>query len=105
MSSTVEASCKWCEQRFMARIADRKRGWAKCCSKPCSASYREFGQSKAYWEARNPGNHTGSKSAVRAWNSFRSEEFGKRQPDDDADDVDISDMDWGASDGGGYESI
>ena len=37
----VERSCKWCGKLFMAKKADIKRGWAKCCSKSCSASLRE----------------------------------------------------------------
>lgn len=54
MGSTVEVSCKWCECQFTARIADRKRGWAKCCSKACAARFREFGYSKAAYEQKNP---------------------------------------------------
>jgi len=27
-----------CKAKFMARIADRKRGWAKCCCKSCAAT-------------------------------------------------------------------
>lgn len=30
-------SCKNCGDRFTAREADRKRGWAKFCSKSCKA--------------------------------------------------------------------
>lgn len=33
----VEVSCKCCNQKFMARVADRKRGWGKYCSKSCKA--------------------------------------------------------------------
>ena len=29
--------CVVCGESFEARIADRKRGWAKCCSKSCAA--------------------------------------------------------------------
>jgi len=34
----VECKCKVCKTSFMARVTDRKRGWAKCCSKSCAAS-------------------------------------------------------------------
>ena len=56
MVSTVEVRCAWCEQPFTARIADRKRGWAKCCSKACKASKQQFGYNKAFWESHNPNN-------------------------------------------------
>lgn len=29
--------CKCCGDVFIARVADRKRGWAKFCSKSCKA--------------------------------------------------------------------
>lgn len=34
----VEVKCK-CGEKFMARVADRKRGWGKYCSKSCKAKY------------------------------------------------------------------
>ena len=34
----IERSCKSCKKIFMAKSADVKRGWAKCCSKSCAAS-------------------------------------------------------------------
>lgn len=36
----VECICanKRCRAKFMARVADRKRGWAKCCCKSCAAT-------------------------------------------------------------------
>lgn len=37
MSSKVEVKCKQCKTVFMARVADRKRGWGKFCSKSCKA--------------------------------------------------------------------
>ena len=30
-----------CGALFTAKVADRKRGWAKCCSKACAAWVRE----------------------------------------------------------------
>lgn len=34
----VERKCKCCGRPFMAREADVKRGWARCCSKSCAAT-------------------------------------------------------------------
>lgn len=102
MSSTVDVSCKWCECRFTARIADRKRGWAKCCSKACAASLKSFGHNKAYWVKRNPEDHLSAKGCadiIRRDGFVHTDKFSH----DDLDDVDVSDMDFGASDGGGYE--
>lgn len=33
----VEVKCGRCKKPFMARIADRNRGWGKFCSKSCKA--------------------------------------------------------------------
>lgn len=33
----IEVSCLCCGNKFTARVADRKRGWAKFCSKSCKA--------------------------------------------------------------------
>jgi len=35
--ATVEVKCKNCKTMFTARVADRKRGWGKYCSKSCKA--------------------------------------------------------------------
>lgn len=35
--STVEVKCKYCNHKFQAKVADRKRGWARFCSKSCKA--------------------------------------------------------------------
>lgn len=35
MKTTVK--CKNCKTEFEARVADRKRGWARFCSKSCKA--------------------------------------------------------------------
>lgn len=37
MASTATYKCKNCGDPFTARTADRKRGWAKFCSKSCKA--------------------------------------------------------------------
>jgi len=34
---TVEVACERCKARFVARVADRARGWARFCSKRCKA--------------------------------------------------------------------
>jgi len=36
----VERTCH-CGNKFQAKSADVKRGWAKCCSKACAARLRE----------------------------------------------------------------
>ncbi len=33
----VRVKCARCKEPFMARVADRKRGWGKFCSKSCKA--------------------------------------------------------------------
>lgn len=37
----VTCKCDWCKEPFEARAADRKRGWAKFCSKSCKAKKQE----------------------------------------------------------------
>ena len=37
----VEVKCLQCKVVFQARVADRKRGWAKFCTKSCKASHQE----------------------------------------------------------------
>ncbi len=34
-AATVQVKCQRCQQPFTARVADRKRGWGKFCSKSC----------------------------------------------------------------------
>lgn len=34
-------SCETCGKPFIAKTADRARGWARCCGKSCSAKKRE----------------------------------------------------------------
>lgn len=36
----TDCKCRFCKEWFSARISDRKRGWAKCCSKSCAAKLR-----------------------------------------------------------------
>lgn len=37
----ITVKCKACQNDFEARVADRKRGWAKFCSKSCKAKKQE----------------------------------------------------------------
>ena len=37
MASTMIVKCECCKSSFTARVADRKRGWARFCSKSCKA--------------------------------------------------------------------
>ncbi len=50
MAATAEYACQRCKCPFIARVADRKRGWARFCSKSCKASRQEqrTGQHAAY---------------------------------------------------------
>lgn len=43
MPAMVEVKCanKRCRLKFMARVADRKRGWGLYCSKSCKAAVQE----------------------------------------------------------------
>lgn len=101
MASTVDVACKWCESIFTARIADRKRGWAMFCSKSCKSSKQTYGGNKAFWEKANPNNKLSKLGRFAAHRGHEDDS------DDDYDEVmsGLSDMDYGASDGGGYESI
>lgn len=49
MASTATYACR-CGKDFIARTADRKRGWARFCSKRCKAVEQESrtGQHKAF---------------------------------------------------------
>lgn len=51
---TVQVHCKCCKSEFTARVADRKRGWARFCSKRCKAieQERRTGQFKRYLKYR-----------------------------------------------------
>lgn len=37
----IERVCACCSKRFMARVADVSRGWARFCSKSCKAKKQE----------------------------------------------------------------
>lgn len=52
MASKATYKCKTCGAPFEARVADRKRGWARYCSKSCKAikQERRTGQHAAHKE-------------------------------------------------------
>jgi hypothetical protein len=54
---TATYKCACCGDPFKARTADRKRGWAKFCSKSCKAIKQESrtGQHGAYLRAKDKG--------------------------------------------------
>lgn len=128
MSATVEVSCAWCAETFTARTADRARGWAKCCNKSCAAKFREFGVARSDAPATrrtpnivrysqrlgalpsmpliNPSGKKKKKPPKWIRGVLAGAMFQKNNRDQYEDVMDgLSDMDYGASDGGGYESI
>lgn len=48
MPSKVEVKCKQCQEPFMARVADSKRGWGKFCSKSCKAKKQTNSKANHY---------------------------------------------------------
>lgn len=40
-AKTIQVNCEVCGKTFTAKVADRKRGWARCCCKSCAAFLRE----------------------------------------------------------------
>lgn len=52
MAAIAIYKCKTCGLPFEARVADRKRGWARFCSKSCKATKQEArtGQHRSYLE-------------------------------------------------------
>lgn len=57
MASTAQYKCQRCQGLFTARTADRKRGWARFCSKSCKAIKQEqrTGQYAKYKSLLNGG--------------------------------------------------
>ena len=45
---TVEVTCKCCPDKFLARVADRKRGWAQFCSKSGAAYWKQYGRRRGH---------------------------------------------------------
>ena len=45
---TIEVTCKCCPDKFIARVADRERGWAQFCSKSCAAFWKKYGRRRGH---------------------------------------------------------
>lgn len=54
-ASKATYKCACCGDPFLARTADRARGWARFCSKSCKARKQEArtGQHRAYQERQD----------------------------------------------------
>ncbi len=46
----VIVKCKNCRSEFRARVADRKRGWARFCSKSCKAQEQHKRKGRQYYD-------------------------------------------------------
>lgn len=51
MAATVQVKCQSCGDPFTARVADRRRGWGRFCSKSCKA----VKQMKTHGDTRKQG--------------------------------------------------
>ena len=94
---TVSVKCKCCPDMFEARVADRKRGWGLFCSKSCKSYWQEYKKGRPHQTPE-------MRELARLGNEIMREVnlLNRREPVDfDALDA-MSDMDYGASDGGGY---
>lgn len=82
MASTAEYKCQCCKEPFIARTADRKRGWARFCSKTCKAVKQEAkkGQYAAYTSGLDQHNDDSGLSAdqrrAKAWDKEMNEDWG-----------------------------
>ena len=59
--ATVIVKCKRCKDPFKARVADRKRGWGKFCSKSCKAVEQtaRTGRGKPEYESHTDAQYDG----------------------------------------------
>lgn len=90
MAATAEYKCQCCKQPFIARTADRKRGWARFCSKTCKAVKQEA--------------RTGQYAAYRNREDLRSEDSGLSADQRRAKKWDEEmNEDWGHPMAAGYE--
>ena len=73
--ATVEVKCGRCKTLFTARVADRKRGWGKFCSKSCKAIKQEnrTGQMADYIH-RRAGRQSGAPETFSDAHLFSNEE-------------------------------
>lgn len=76
----VTCKCKNCGGSFEARVADRKRGWARFCSKSCKAIKQEkrTGQYRARQE-REPDTRDDHDKYLDTVHPFSSEGLGQWQ--------------------------
>lgn len=58
MANMIKCKCATCKKEMEVRVADRKRGWGRFCSKSCKAvkQERRNGQHKAYLQGRGVSN-------------------------------------------------
>ena len=63
MPTMVEVKCENCSVPRKVRVADRKRGWGRFCSKSCKASYQEK-RTGQYANLLNRGTHIGGDEEV-----------------------------------------
>ncbi len=73
MSSTAQYKCQTCLGLFTARTADRKRGWAKFCSKSCKAIKQEqqTGRYAAYQKREVNGSEFVYLNGFGEWNEHK----------------------------------
>lgn len=60
--ATIVVKCERCRGEFSARVADRKRGWGRFCSKSCKAvrQTQVTGRGKPHdWSKPDRDGHTG----------------------------------------------
>lgn len=57
----IKCKCAVCGEKFMAKVADRNRGWSKCCSKSCAAtlSNKKTGKYQKHLARQNKMNNLG----------------------------------------------
>ncbi len=70
----VEVKCKRCRTTFLARVADRKRGWGKFCSKSCKAKEQEgrTGQYAAYLRGDGSSDHDDQIEVECGWDGHKN---------------------------------
>lgn len=70
----VEVKCKGCGKLFMARVADRKRGWGKHCSKSCKAKVQEgrTGQYARYLRGDGSSDHDDQIEVECGWDGHKN---------------------------------
>jgi hypothetical protein len=85
MPSTATYKCQRCGSAFTARTADRKRGWARFCSKSCKAVKQT--QRNGY----SPSNYRGSGVARETYLHYAREYGGTPQFDNRGEYVGFTD--------------